>query len=339
LSVVVHAAILFARQKTGTHEIEARLESIVMPTTLVREIMRRQPLLRSRENFLGLTYGSGANNLTVVGVPWDVTSSYRRGAAAGPDAIRRATSSRLYNRFTEQGLDLGTLWKVCDHGNVKARSVSGLKKALAKAVDLHNHHDQTTLFLGGDHFITYPCFSVVAEKCRRRLSLLYVDAHPDLYETYEGVAYSHATVVSRILDEKNLSSGDVCYLGIRASTREQDERIKSLGLTVHTTRDVCEKGCDAVGSLIRSELLQKPTYLSLDLDCLDPAFAPGVGNPQPGGLSVRQILDTLHALAGLEVVAADIVEYSPKAESEARTTAFTSAILIKELMGMMARLP
>jgi len=327
------------RYASDFEQIEVRLESILMPTTLVKEIMRRQRLSSRREDFFGLTRSSGARNLVVVGVPWDATSSYRRGAAAGPDAIRRATSSRLYNRFTEQGRDLGSLWRVCDHGNAKAKSVSGLKKALARAVDLHNHDDQTTLFLGGDHFITYPCFSAIAKKHGRPLSLLYVDAHPDLYETYEGVAYSHATVVSRILDEKNLSSGHVCYLGIRASTREQDERIKTLGLTVHTTRDVCEKGCDAVGSLVRSELLHEPVYLSLDLDCLDPAFAPGVGNPQPGGVSVRQILDVLHALTGLEVVAADIVEYCPEAESEARTTAFTSAILIKELMGIMANLP
>jgi arginase family enzyme len=113
--------------------------------------------------------------------------------------------------------------------------------------------------------------------------------------------------------------------------------MSSLGLTVHTTHEIYEKGCDGVGSLIRSELLHKPVYLSFDLDCLDPAFAPGLGNPQPGGLTVRQILDILHALAGLEIVAADIVEYCPKAESEARTTAFTSAILIKELMGIMAK--
>jgi agmatinase len=273
----------------------------------------------------------------MVGVPWDITSSFRRGAAAGPEAIRRAASSRVYNRFTEQGLDLGSMWKVCDHGNVKANSVSGLKKALAHAVNLHNHDHPATLFLGGDHFITYPCFSLMAEKHGSPLSLLYFDAHPDLYETYEGASYSHATVVSRILDEKNLSSGTVCYVGMRASTREQNERISSLGLTAHTTHDVYEKGCVAVGSLIRSQFQNKPVYLSLDLDCLDPAFAPGVGNPQPGGVTVRQILDILHALAGLQIVAADVVEYCPKAESGARTTAFTSAILIKELMGIMAK--
>jgi len=299
--------------------------------------LRKRLDVSRRESFFGLTHSAGAKEFVVVGVPWDATSSYRRGAAAGPGAIRRATSSQLYNRFTEQGLDLGAVWKVCDHGNARASSIPALKKALAEAVDLHNHNHPATLFLGGDHFITYPCFSLVAEKYGSPLSLLYFDAHPDLYETYEGTSYSHATVVSRILNEKNLSSGTVCYAGIRASTREQNERISSLGLTAHTTHDVYEKGCDAVGSLIRSQFQNKPMYLSLDLDCLDPAFAPGVGNPQPGGLTVRQILDVLHALAGLEIVAADIVEYCPRAESGARTTAFSSAILIKELMGIMAK--
>ena len=299
--------------------------------------MRKRFAVSRRESFFGLTQSAGAREFVVVGVPWDATSSYRRGAAAGPDAIRRATSSRLYNRFTEQGLDLGAVWKVCDHGNARASSIPVLKKALADAVNLHNHDHPATLFLGGDHFITYPCFSLMAEKHGSPLSLLYLDAHPDLYETYEGTPYSHATVVSRILDQKNLSSGTVCYVGIRALTREQNERMSSLGLTAHTTHDVYEKGCDAVGSLVRSQLLRKPVYLSLDLDSLDPAFAPGVGNPQPGGLTVRQILDILHALAGLEIVACDIVEYCPRAESGARTTAFTSAILIKELMGVMAK--
>jgi agmatinase len=314
-----------------------RLESEVVPATPRRKAVRKRVAFSRRESFFGLTHSAGAGEFVVIGVPWDVTSTYRRGAATAPDAIREATSSRLYNRFTELELDLAAIWKVCDHGNVKASNVSLLKKALADAANLHNHKHPVMLFLGGDHFITYPCFSLMAEKCGRPLSLLYFDAHPDLYETYEGNPYSHATVVSRILDEKNLSSGTVCFAGIRASTREQNERISSLSLTVHTTRDIHEKGSDAVGSLIRSELLHKPVYLSLDLDCLDPAFAPGVGNPQPGGLTVRQILDMLHVLAGLEIVAADIVECCPKAESGARTTAFTSAILIKELMGMMAK--
>jgi len=297
--------------------------------------LRNRP--QRQESFFGLTSSTAKRDLVVVGVPWDTTSSYRRGAAAGPDAIRRATSGRLYNRFTEQGLDLAALWKVCDHGNVKETSdISKLKKSLASAISLHDHRDHSTLFLGGDHFISYPCFSLMARKCRRRLSLLYFDAHPDLYVSYEGSRYSHATTVSRILEDENLSSGTVCYVGIRASTSEQNERIRTLGLKAYTTEDVYRRGCDAIASSIRSVLLDKPVYLSVDLDCLDPAFAPGVGNPQPGGLSARQIIEVLHGIDGLDIVAADIVEYSPRFDSKARTTAFTSAILIKELMGIMA---
>jgi len=272
----------------------------------------------------------------VVGLPWDATSSYRRGAAAGPDAIREATSGRLYNRFTEQGLDLAAHWKVCDHGNIKEVSdTSKVKEALASVVRLHSHHSASMLFLGGDHFVTYPCLSLMEEMEKRRLHLLYFDAHPDLYESYEGSPYSHATVVSRILDGNDSGSRTVCYVGIRASTREQDERIRALGLTAYTTRDVCTSGCGAIASSISSRLRGKPIYLSLDLDCVDPAFAPGVGNPQPGGLSTRQMFDILQGIEGLEIVAADIVEYSPRFDLE-RTTAFTSAILIKEIMGIMA---
>jgi len=298
--------------------------------------LRNRP--QRQESFFGLTSSTAKRDLVVVGVPWDATSSYRRGAAAGPDAIRRATSGRLYNRFTEQGLDLAAVWKVCDHGNVKETSdISKLKKSLASAISLHDHRGHSTLFLGGDHFISYPCFSLMAQKCKSRFSLLYFDAHPDLYESYEGSRYSHATTVSRILDDRNLSSGTVCYVGIRASTGEQNERIKTLGLNAYTTEDVYGRGCDEIASSIRSTLLNQPVYLSIDLDCLDPAFAPGVGNPQPGGLSTRQMLEMLHGIEGLEIVAADIVEYSPKFDSDARTTAFTSAILIKEIMGIMAK--
>ena len=227
---------------------------------------------------------------------------------------------------------------MCDHGNVKeTNDISKLEKNLASAISLHDHSDQTMLFLGGDHFISYPCFSLMAQKCKRHLSLLYFDAHPDLYVSYEGSRYSHATTVSRILEDKNLSSGTVCYVGIRASTNEQNERIRTLGLTSYTTKDMYRRGCDAIASSIKSRLLDQLVYLSFDLDCLDPAFAPGVGNPQPGGLSTRQIFEILHGIEGLEIVATDIVEYSPRFDSRARTTAFTSAILIKELMGIMGR--
>jgi agmatinase len=293
--------------------------------------------IQTHKTFFGLTRSAGTKTLVVVGIPWDSTSSYRHGAAAAPGAIRIATDSGLYNRYTQRGIDLGRVWKVCDHGDVKkAKNVTELENNIRSAIAIHHHEKPHMLFLGGDHFVTYPAFSAVAEFQRRPLSLLYFDAHPDLYQTYGGSPYSHATVVSRILDNKSASTGKVCYVGIRASTEEQENRIRELGLTEHTSHDVYAKGTQEISHSILNELQPTPVYLSIDLDCLDPAYAPGVGNPEPGGLSTRRLFDILQSLSGLEIIAADVVEYSPKCESNARTTAFTSAVLIKEIMGLMS---
>jgi agmatinase len=291
-------------------------------------------------NFFGLSESTAKKPIVVVGIPWDVTSSYTRGAAAAPDAIRKATDARLYNHYTEQGVDLTAQIKVCDHGNVKkAWNAKDLKKNIASAIRMHHHENAVLLFLGGDHFVTFPAFESVAELHGQPLSLLYFDAHPDLYETYEGNLNSHATVVSRILDNRHASNGKVCYVGLRASTREQESRIVKLGLTKHTSNDVFAKGSQEICDSLKSMMKNTPVYLSIDLDCLDPAYAPGVGNPQPAGLSSRQLFNIIQNLDDLEIVAADIVEYSPRCDTNARTTAFTSAVLIKEVMWAMTKRP
>lgn len=287
--------------------------------------------------FFGLTGSSGPETLVVVGIPWDLTSSYRRGASAAPNAIRRATDAALYNRFSERGVDLAKVWRVCDHGNItRVNSASKLRKGIEVTAKLHNHRQPRSLFLGGDHFVTYPAFEFIAESEGKPLSLLYFDAHPDLYPSYEGELHSHATVVSRIVENPKTSSGKVCYVGIRAPTIEQDRRIHQLELTNLTSDDVYRNGCDAISSSVNASLASDLVYLSIDLDCLDPAYAPGVANPQPGGLSTRQLFDILHGLDGLKVVAADVVEYSPNCESEARTTGFTAAVLLKEIMHLLS---
>lgn len=325
---------------TYLHRSHKQRESECQPSacTCVVERLVQQGSLKPEGNFFGLADSEAAKELVIVGIPWDRTSSYHRGAAQGPNSIRRATSAQLYNHFTERGDDLKSIWKVCDHGNTRrAMSLASLETSIKAAVELHDHRNARTMFLGGDHFVTYPSFCCTAEKQKRPLSLLYFDAHPDLYATFEGNRYSHATVVSRILEKKNSSSGVVCYVGIRASTAEQDERIKKLGLQELTASDVHRNGCDSVSKSIKSALSDQSVYLSIDLDCLDPAFAPGVGNPQPGGLTTRELLEILNGLNGLRIVAADIVEYAPNCDSKARATACTSAILIKEIMGVMSK--
>jgi agmatinase len=290
-----------------------------------------------RDPFFGLTRSSSPDTLVVVGIPWDLTSSYRRGASGGPNAIRMGTDGALYNRYSERGIDLADVWRVCDHGNIrKVKAASKLRRSIEVTTRLHHHRDQRTLFLGGDHYVTYPAFELIAESEGKPLSLLYFDAHPDLYPSYEGSLHSHATVVSRIVENPKTSTGRVCYVGIRASTKEQDQRIQQFGLTKFTSDDVYRKGCEAISSSVKKLLTDHLVYLSIDLDCLDPAYAPGVANPQPAGLSTRQLFDILRGLDGLKVVAADIVEYSPNCESNARTTGFTAAVLIKEIMQLLS---
>jgi agmatinase len=299
-------------------------------------------LVPKSQEFFGLGKSVATRTMVVVGVPWDFTSSYERGTAAAPDVIRRATDGRLYNRFTEQGDDLGELWKVCDHGNVKARQsspLSTLEDSVHKIVTRHGHANASVIFLGGDHYVTYPCFSSAARIRCERLSLIYFDAHPDIYADYEGSLHSHATVVSRILERTDASTGIVCYVGVRASSRKQEQRVKKHGLTVFTSRAVEVQGGTAIAASIKSVLADIPVYLSIDLDSLDPAYAPGVVHRQPGGLSTRQLFDILQGLGGLRIVAADIVEYSPRHDNGSRATAFTAAVLIKELMGLMAKSP
>jgi len=291
----------------------------------------------SVRDFFGLEKSTAKRQIVVVGIPWDVTSSYRRGAAAAPDAIRKATDARLYNSYTEQGVDLAARVKVCDHGNAeKARNVIDLKRIISSTIKVHDHKNAALLFLGGEHFVTFPAFESAAEFHGQRLSLLYFDAHPDLYEIYEGSLNSHATVVSRILSNTNANVGKVGYVGLRASTKEQEDRIAKLDLMKYTSHDVVEKGYQKICNSLNRMLKNTFVYLSIDLDCLDPAYAPGVGNPQPGGLSSRQLFDIIQNL-DLEIVAADIVEYSPRCDTNARTTAFMSAVLIKEIMWAMTK--
>ena len=295
--------------------------------------------MRRKDVFFGLVEAEGQRNLVVIGVPWDATSSYQRGVAYGPDAIRLATDGKLYNRFTEDVVDLATKWKVCDHGNVrvdKRTNARTLEGRIYNAVTQHHHQAQSTLLLGGDHFITYPCFCSIARLKNERLSLLYFDAHPDLYDRYDGSEYSHATVVSRVLERAEFSTGQVCYVGIRASTKEQEDRITRFRLIEFTARDVYTQGCEQICAKIKSALSDHPVYLSIDLDCLDPSFAPAGGHQQPGGMSTRQLFDILHGLERLRVVASDVVEYSPPRDS-GRITASAAAILIKELLGLMSR--
>jgi agmatinase len=175
--------------------------------------------------------------------------------------------------------------------------------------------------LGGDHSITYPVLRAV-RRHHQRLSVLHVDAHPDLYEEFEGDRFSHACPFARALEDGLLD--ELVQVGIRATTGSQRAQAERYGVRV-IDMDAWVAG--------RRPVLAHPVYLSIDLDGLDPAFAPGVSHPEPGGLSVRDLVTMLHGLE-VSIVGADVVELNP-ALDPLSLTAVVAAKIVKEIAGRM----
>ena len=175
--------------------------------------------------------------------------------------------------------------------------------------------------LGGDHSITYPIVKAFARKFPD-LSILHFDAHPDIYDEFQGNRYSHACPFARIMEEKLVKR--LVQVGIRTATTHQREQIKKFGLEVVEMRD-WKHGL--------AFEFDTPVYISFDVDALDPAFAPGVSHREPGGLSTRQAIDLIQRIRG-QVVGADIVEFNPRMDP-LHVTGTVCAKLLKEIAARM----
>jgi len=260
--------------------------------------------------------------VALIGVPWDASSSYRRGAAEAPAAIRAefARVREYSNAYTESGVDLDGPGLLQDLGDVRADNPSAMRTAVEAAVRDACVEGARPLVLGGDHAITYPALRAVAS-VHGPVDVLHLDAHPDLYPEFAGDRYSHACPFARALEDGLV--GRLVQLGIRSSTPAQAAVVDRYGVEQVTMR---EWGRPA------GFFFDAPVYVSLDLDVLDPAFAPGISHPEPGGLSVREVLAALQRVHG-DVVGADLVEFNPTVESV--RTAPVASKLMKELAGLL----
>ncbi|USS40180.1 agmatinase [Thermococcus aggregans] len=266
-------------------------------------------------------------NLYILGIPWDESSSYRRGCAEGPEVIREATSEKLYNSFNESLVDLAEHWRYKDLGDVKAESFEELVERIDDLVKSH-YSGELFLFLGGDHSITYATFRALREASKEEFGLIYFDAHPDLYSEYDGNKYSHACTVRRLVEEGFVKGRDVVQIGIRAPTKEQIDFAEEHGIKIISASEVYR--CQEV------DVPFEKAYLSFDMDVLDPAFAPGVGNPEPGGLTTRELVEVIKSLK-TEVVAFDVVELNPDYDYKG-ITAFAAAKVIREVLGKAVKI-
>lgn len=264
--------------------------------------------------------------IMLVGIPFDGHSSFMKGSSQGPGFIRKALYSSATNLCTETGLDLAGNNRLQDLGDMEMDSGIESYHKITDAVSQIIQYNHKPIILGGDHSLTYPVLRAFGNKYDR-LNLLHLDAHPDFYHEFENNRHSHACPMARIM-EKNLVARLIQY-GIRAGTphqRRQSERFKA---------EVYEMAAHGTPAEFKPEGVEGPLYLSIDLDVLDPAFAPGVSHPEPGGLSTRELLGIIQNIKS-PIVGADIVELNPTRDLGG-ITAMAAAKLLKEISAGMIR--
>jgi len=277
-------------------------------------------------SFLGACADAGAPNV-LLGAPMDYSASFRPGSRFGPEAIRHAScnleeySLRLEKSLEEvRFFDAGDL--LLPFGNV-----TGSLALIEKAVEQILAGDQRPFVLGGDHLVSLPCLRA----CARRfpgLKLVHIDAHADLRDQYMGEHLSHATVVRQALDTLNL--GGVWQFAVRSATREEHDyaRKHTKFYPFELVRPLRQAAADLTG----------PVYVTVDIDAVDPAFAPGTGTPESGGITPAELLEGLAILGECQIVGFDLVEVAP-AYDGAGITAALAAKIVREALIIFGRQP
>ena len=271
------------------------------------------------------------SDFTVIGVPYDGAACARQGAALAPERLR-FWSTHL-TPFSEDRTRLGNI-RISDRGDIpiadQARDFERVRETIAGLPNM-------PIILGGDHSISIPVFQAQRERYRdQRLGVLWVDAHPDLCDVFTGSKLSHACVLRRAL-EFGIEPQDVCLVGVRSWEDQEIDLIENGGLNVYTAALIAERGMKSIASSVYSKLSRcDAVHISVDIDCLDPAFAPGTGIPDSGGLTSREVITLVKSMQGLPLVGLDVVEVSPPIDpSEA--TVFAALKVIMEYIAVFAR--
>lgn len=258
---------------------------------------------------------------TLIGIPYDASSSYLRGAARAPARIREALRSPSSNSWSERLVDTGAPGLLVDTGDVRFVDGRDPRDTVTTVIRRVLEDGGRPVSLGGDHSVTLPILRAVRPHVPK-LTILHVDAHPDLYDSFDGDPFSHACPFARILEEG--LADRLVQAGIRTMNGHQLDQVRRFGV------DVVDMLSWDAG---RRPVVEGPVYVTIDIDGIDPAFAPGVSHPEPGGLSVRDVIRLIEGVRG-NVVGADVVEYNPTRDV-GDATAFVCAKLVKELVASM----
>ena len=277
-------------------------------------------------------------DVAIVGIPFDAGTSYRPGARFGPQAIRQA-SRHLRTQYhpaydtepfaEQQVADAGDI--ACNPYNIE-KAVVEIQKA---ATELLGKVDRI-ISLGGDHTIALPLLRAV-NHYHGPVALVHFDAHLDTWDTYYGAPYTHGTPFRRAAEEKLFLESASMHVGIRGPLYSRDDlkNDKELGFKVIHCDEFQSEGIEHVVKRIRDRVGDNPMYLSIDIDVLDPAHAPGTGTPEIAGMTTRELVGVLRGLAGLNIISADVVEVSP-AYDHAELTSLSAATTVFEITNLFA---
>ena len=276
-------------------------------------------------------------DIAILGIPFDAGTSYRPGARFGPQAIRQA-SRHLRTQYhpaydTEPFAEL----QVADAGDVACNPFN-IEEAVGQvqtaATELLGKVG-SILSLGGDHTIALPLLRAV-NHFHGPVALVHFDAHLDTWDTYFGAPYTHGTPFRRAAEEKLFLDHASIHVGIRGPLYSRDDLTndEELGFKVVHCEEFQKEGVDHVIKRIMDRVGDNPMYLSIDIDVLDPAHAPGTGTPEIAGMSSRELLGVLRGLAGLNIISADVVEVSP-AYDHAELTSLAAATTVFELINLL----
>ena len=261
------------------------------------------------------------HTVALLGLPTDRNSSHLRGPAGAPPLVRAALWNEGANPYAESGVNLRGKGVLHDAGDVALREDDGDFARIESAIADALVRDMRPLSIGGDHFVTYPVVAAMAKRYPD-LAIVHFDAHPDMYPEFGGNRWSHACPFARILQDVGVRA--LVQIGIRTMTPPQRAIAEEFDVRVFSPYQLEEA---------RAALPAGPVYVSLDLDGLDPAFAPGVSHREPGGLSVRDVLSIVRAIPG-EIVGADVVELNPACDVDSMT-ATVAAKFVKEFAARM----
>ena len=291
--------------------------------------MATTPTFALPPSFLAITRPAAEATVHIAGIPFDIGTTNRSGARFGPAAIRQASRMLVDGDHPHWWIDPAAL-PVADIGDFDI-ALGDIRESLAlierQAAD-HKH----LVTLGGDHSISLPLLRAFSKARGGPVALVHFDAHVDTWRDNFGQAFAHGSVFYHAIEERLVDPRRMVQIGIRSPVQKDvHDWTVGKGVTILTAQDVHERGPQAIAERVSAIVKDAPAYLSFDIDCLDPAFAPGTGTPEIGGLTTIQALEIIRGCWGLNLVGCDLVEVSPPYDTSGNT-ALTAAYLLFEML-------